>query len=122
MTPGRTTSPRAKNFTAWSLAKPSSPCSAAKASPRKKRSPVTPPKKLDYAKRGQTIQAEAEKDDRAAGAAERRALRYDLGEGMLEIALVLSSLYFISRRKMFPVIGVVAGLAGMAVAVTGMLS
>ena len=45
-----------------------------------------------------------------------------LGEGLLEIALVLSSLYFISRKKMFPVIGVVAGIAGVAIAVTGLLS
>jgi hypothetical protein len=78
--------------------------------------------KEDYANRAKTIQAEAEKDDRAAEAAEHRGLRYDLGEGLLEIALVLSSLYFISRKKMFPVIGVVAGIAGVAIAVTGLLS
>ena len=36
-------------------------------------------------------------------AAERRALHYDLGEGLLEIALVLSSLYFIARKMLFPV-------------------
>jgi len=54
-------------------------------------------------------------------AAEHRGLRYDLGEGLLEIALVLSSLYFISRKMLFPVIGVIAGVAGLLVAVTGML-
>ena len=53
--------------------------------------------------------------------AEHRALRYDLGEGLLEIALVLSSLYFISRKQMFPVIGIVAGIAGAALAITGLL-
>jgi hypothetical protein len=77
--------------------------------------------KDDYAKRAQAIQVEAEKEDGAAEAAEHRALRYDLGEGMLEIALVLSSLYFISRKKMFPAIGIAAGLAGAAVAATGLL-
>jgi len=77
--------------------------------------------KADYAKRGQAIQADAEKEDRAAEDSEHRALRYDLGEGMMEIALVLSSLYFISRKKMFPAIGVAAGLAGTAVALTGLL-
>ena len=60
-------------------------------------------------------------DDRAADAAEHRALRYDIGEGLLEIALVLSSLYFISRKRMFPVIGIVAGLAGAAIAITGLM-
>jgi hypothetical protein len=77
--------------------------------------------KKDYTGRAAVIQAEAEKDDRAAEAAEHRALRYDLGEGLLEIALVLSSLYFISRKKMFPVIGVVAGIAGAVIAITGLL-
>jgi hypothetical protein len=77
--------------------------------------------KKDYENRGKTIQAEAERDDHAAEAAERRALRYDIGEGLLEIALVLSSLYFISRKRMFPVIGVLAGIAGAAIAITGLL-
>jgi len=54
-------------------------------------------------------------------AAEHRGLRYDLGEGLLEIALVLSSLYFISRKMLFPVIGVIAGVAGLIVAITGLL-
>jgi hypothetical protein len=75
----------------------------------------------DYEARGKKIQEEAEQDDRAAEAAEHRALRYDLGEGLLEIALVLSSLYFISRKRLFPVIGIVAGVAGAAIAVTGLL-
>ena len=65
-------------------------------------------------KEAQTAQEEAEKD-------EHRALRYDLGEGLLEIALVLSSLYFISRKKMFPAIGVIAGVAGAVIAATGLL-
>ena len=44
-----------------------------------------------------------------------------VGEGLLEIGLVLSSLYFISRKKMFPVLGIVAGIAGAAIALTGLL-
>ena len=75
----------------------------------------------DYEARGKKIQDEAEQDDRAAETAEHRALRYDLGEGLLEIALVLSSLYFISRKRLFPVIGIVAGIAGAVIAVTGLL-
>jgi hypothetical protein len=75
----------------------------------------------DYDARGRKIQEEADRDDRGAEAAEHRALRYDLGEGLLEIALVLSSLYFISRKRMFPVIGIIAGIAGAAIAVTGLL-
>ena len=40
-----------------------------------------------------------------------------------EIALVLSSLYFIARRMLFPfVVGVIAGLGGIGVAAVGFLS
>jgi cell division protein FtsN len=52
--------------------------------------------------------------------AERRALHYDLGEGLLEIALVLSSLYFIARKMLFPIVGVIAGVAGLIIAITGL--
>jgi hypothetical protein len=72
-----------------------------------------------YEKQGKEIQHEAEAADGAAETDEHRALRFDIGEGLLEIGLVLTSLYFISRRVMFPVMGVVAGLAGIAIAITG---
>jgi len=74
-----------------------------------------------YEAQGKQIQEEAKKSEEAAEADERRALRYDLGEGLLEIGLVLSSLYFISHKMMFPVMGVIAGVAGGAIAVTGLL-
>ena len=74
-----------------------------------------------YQKQQDDISAEAQKAQDEAERDERRALRYDLGEGMLEIALVLSSLYFISRKKMFPALAVVAGLAGIVLAATGLL-
>jgi len=77
--------------------------------------------KKDYEARGKKIQDEAEQGDRAAETAEHRALRYDVGEGLLEIGLVLSSLYFISRKRMFPVIGIVSGVGGIAIAITGLL-
>lgn len=77
--------------------------------------------KQKYEKQGAAIQEQAKAADEAAEADERRAFRYDLGEGLLEIALVLSSLYFISRKRMFPAMGVVAGLAGVVVASAGLL-
>src|SRR5215471_1826669 len=63
-----------------------------------------------YDQQAKEIQAEAERDDRAAEGDEVRALRYDFGEGLLEIGLVLSSLYFISKKGMFPVMGIIAGV------------
>ena len=55
-----------------------------------------------YDDQGKQIQDDAQRADDAAEADESRALRYDFGEGLLEIGLVLTSLYFISRKKMFP--------------------
>ena len=54
--------------------------------------------------------------------AESKALRFDFGEGLLEIGLVLSSLYFIARRMLFPIVGVLAGLAGVAAGVAGFMA
>ena len=77
--------------------------------------------KEKYTDQAKELQEKATSQKEASEAAERRALHYDLGEGLLEIALVLSSLYFISRKKMFPVLGVLAGISGIVVAATGLL-
>ena len=50
---------------------------------------------------------------------EHKALRFDFGEGLLEIGLVLTSLYFISKKMLFPGIGIVAAVMGIAAAVSG---
>lgn len=75
--------------------------------------------KAKYEKEGKEIMEEARRADEAAEASENRALRFDFGEGLLEIALVVTSLYFISHKKMFPIIGLIAGIAGAALAVVG---
>jgi hypothetical protein len=77
--------------------------------------------KKKYEEQSEKIQEQAKGADEAAEADEHRALRYDVGEGLLEIGLVLSSLYFISRKSMFPVLGIIAGAAGVAIAITGFL-
>jgi hypothetical protein len=77
--------------------------------------------KKKYEAQAKQIQEEATGDDESAERDEHRALRYDFGEGLLEIGLVTSSLYFISRKKLFPVIGVTAGLLGIVLAVTGLM-
>ena len=52
---------------------------------------------------------------------EAEALRFDLGEGMLEISVVLASLYFIARRKIFPVVSLTFGTLGLVIAISGAL-
>jgi hypothetical protein len=78
--------------------------------------------KKKYEQQGQEIQESAKQSEEAAEADEHRALRYDIGEGLLEIGLVLSSLYFISKKRFFPVMGVTAGVIGLIIAITGLLS
>jgi len=74
-----------------------------------------------YTEQKDSQQEKAEKSDKTAEEDERRGLRFDVGEGLLEIALVLTSLYFISKKKFFPVMGVTAGIIGCVIAITGYL-
>ncbi len=74
-----------------------------------------------YQREGDEVQADAKKLEGEVGDIERRALRYDFGEGLLEISLVLSSLYFISKKRLFPYIGMVAGIAGIGTFLSGYL-
>ena len=74
-----------------------------------------------YERESKEISDVAEEKEKESTHAEHQALRFDFGEGLLEIGLVLSSLYFISRRMMFPIVGVIAGLAGVAVAAWGLV-
>ena len=75
--------------------------------------------KEKYDEQGKEIQGEAREKESETKAAEARALRYDIGEGLLEIALVLSSLYFIAHKMLFPAVGIAAGIAGLAIAISG---
>ena len=75
-----------------------------------------------YAEETKDIQAEAKASHERTVGEEKRALRLDLGEGFLELGLVLSSLYFLSKRKFFPVIGITAAVIGTAVGVVGFLA
>jgi len=77
--------------------------------------------KKKYDAQAREIQDDAQHQDSLADSDEDRALRYDVGEGLLEIGLVLTSLFFISKKKMFPVMGLAAGIAGSAIALTGLL-
>jgi Domain of unknown function (DUF4337) len=82
-----------------------------------------------YAKERDRYAADATKieDDAKAREAESRreearGLRLDLGEGLLELGLVLTSLFFLARQKLFPLIGALAAVAGSIVAATNFLA
>ena len=77
--------------------------------------------KKKYAHDSDVAQQDARNQDKEAAQVEARALRYDFGEGLLEIGLVLTSLYFISRAKFFPVLGGTSAILGLGIAVSGYL-
>ncbi|HLI86054.1 MAG TPA: DUF4337 domain-containing protein [Bryobacteraceae bacterium] len=78
--------------------------------------------KRKYESESAKLMDDAHHSEAAAEELEHRALRFDIGDGLLEVALVVTSLYFISHKKMFPVIGVVAGIAGVVIAAAGFLA
>lgn len=78
--------------------------------------------KQRYDREGKEVQEEARKKEREVEAVEHRALFYDIGEGLLEIGLVLTSLYFISKKKLFPALGLIAGAGGIVLAAAGLMA
>jgi hypothetical protein len=74
-----------------------------------------------YASDAAKIQDDAHAKEDESKVEEHRALRYDIGEGLLELGLVLCSLYFLARKSLFPVFGVIASIAGTAMAIWGLL-
>lgn len=77
--------------------------------------------KARYTKESDEAQADATKQDEKAAHIEDKALRYDFGEGLLEIGLVLTSLYFIARSKLFPTIGIISAIIGIGMTIYGYL-
>ena len=74
-----------------------------------------------YASDAEKIQEEARAKDKETDKEEHRALYFDIGEGLLELGLVLCSLYFLARKAFFPVFGVLSSLAGTILGVMGFL-
>jgi hypothetical protein len=53
--------------------------------------------------------------------AETRADRYDLGEALLQIAVVLSSITLLTRQRAYFILGLTLGLAGLLLAASAVL-
>jgi len=83
-------------------------------------------KKLDaarkkYADDAAALQADAQAKERKTDTEEDRALKFDIGEGLLELGLVLCSLFFLARNVLFPLFGTLAAVAGVALGIWGWL-
>jgi len=67
------------------------------------------------------IEAGARKDEDEVTTNRRRADRFDLGEVMLEAALVICSITVLTRKRFFWGLGTVLGMAGLLIAAVGLL-
>lgn len=68
-----------------------------------------------------TEQEEAREFEDEVKLQERRANRFDLGEALLEIGLVVTSITLLTRRKSYALFGGAFGVAGIAMAILGLL-
>jgi hypothetical protein len=75
-----------------------------------------------YAREADQIGSVARDRDGESKHAEDRAVRFDLGEGFLELGLVMSSLYFLSHKRFFVALGGVAAAGGTVIGVMGLLA
>ncbi len=74
-----------------------------------------------YKQEQEKIEEDAREFEKETDRARRRADRFDLGEGFLEAALVIASVTLLTKRRLYWVMGIALGLAGLAVASTGLL-
>ena len=74
-----------------------------------------------YEEEQKEIEAEARKLEAETKLARHQADRFDLGEVFLEIALVVTSITLLTRRRPFWYLGILFAAAGVAVAATGLL-
>ncbi|HYL83578.1 MAG TPA: DUF4337 family protein, partial [Candidatus Angelobacter sp.] len=74
-----------------------------------------------YTKEQSDIEEQAKELEGESARAGHKSDRFDLGEVFLEIALVISSLALLSRRRFYWFLGILSGVAGLGIAVTGML-
>jgi hypothetical protein len=67
------------------------------------------------------IQAEAHSFESEVAMEQRRANRFDLGEVCLEAAIVIASLTLLTKRREFWQLGILMGVGGVGIALTGFL-
>ena len=65
------------------------------------------------------LRSKAEASEKNTGLEEVRALKFDIGEGLLELGLVLCSLFFLARNSFFPIFGVLSACAGIVMGIWG---
>ena len=74
-----------------------------------------------YADDALGLQSDAKAKEAKTENEEQRALRFDIGEGLLELGLVLCSLFFLARNVFFPLFGTLSAAAGIVLGIWGWL-
>ena len=74
-----------------------------------------------YADDAVGLQSEAKGKEALTETEEQRALKFDIGEGLLELGLVLCSLFFLARNNLFPLFGTLSAAAGIVLGIWGWL-
>jgi hypothetical protein len=67
------------------------------------------------------IETEARSLESEVALQQRRANRFDLGEVCLDAAIVIASLTLLTKRRQFWQLGVLMGVAGLGISLTGLL-
>lgn len=73
-----------------------------------------------YRNEQKDIETEAQRAQNEVKVEQRRANRFDLGEVMLEAALVICSITLLTRKRLFWGLGTVLGLVGLAIGAAGL--
>ena len=74
-----------------------------------------------YAEDAKGLMTQAQDKEHETDNEENRALRFDIGEGLLELGLVLCSLFFLARNNFFPIFGALSAAAGLIMGIWGWL-
>jgi len=74
-----------------------------------------------YGSEQKDIETEANQAEAEVKVEQRRADRFDLGEVMLEAALVICSITLLTRKRAFWVLGTALGICGLAIGAAGLL-
>jgi hypothetical protein len=74
-----------------------------------------------YADDAVALQSDAQAKEAKTENEENRALKFDIGEGLLELGLVLCSLFFLARNVLFPLFGTLTAAAGIVLGLWGWL-
>ncbi len=91
-------------------------------------SPATQAKLAEYTQRQSKVQEQLDEDSHAAheleaevATAERRAARFDLGEALLQIGVVLASITLLTKQWRYVIVALTLGLVGVLAAASAFL-